>query len=263
MARVPVPYRTRQHMMQTTLRLGGAVARHNPWLRRMALRAGDRMVMACALGGDVPLFEAESGEADLPVTVLVRGGPQVERYALYESDRPGDTDRASFHAIDVPAAPLYGGGIHVFRTDNRRHDRAYFVRAYAGDRSHDSDIMAAPIRSRPTRHVPGGLTIAGEPTDPAPAFDWAGIADPHWVSFLVLRRGAQVRDSGDGLLVAVYAWGDSWRYPNLAAAPFHYTSAAPPPEALPAGAEALYFAVRRDGWISAFAAQETIRETSD
>lgn len=287
-------YRGRQHAMQTMLRLGASVARRDARLRRVALRAGDRMVMACALGGAVPLFEREGPDSPvlpvtvLPVTVLVRGGPQVDRYVLYEAADAAETDRAAFQPLNLPAAPLYGGGIHVFRTDNRAQDRAYFVRAYAGTRRHDSDIMAAPIGSQPTRYVPGGLVVLGAEGpgrtgigETAPAFDWGAIGGPHWVSFLVLRRGGMQRDSAQGLLAAVYVWGQEWRYPDLAATPFHYTAtvgvgaagdgaagsgtgAAPAtvspatvspvlPGTLPAGAEALYFAVQRDGWISAFA----------
>lgn len=230
------------------LRLGAAVARRNPRLRRLTLRAGDRMVMACALGGPVPLF----GDAELPVTVLVRGGPRVDRYVLYESDDPGAVDRHRFRPLDCPSTPLYGAGIRVFRTDNHDRDRAYFVRAYRGARWRDSEIMAAPIRSQPTHHVAGGLIARG----PAPTFDWSAIDARRWVSFLIVRQAREEGGHPGGLLAAVYAWGSHWRYPDLAAAPFHYAPSpaadGAPPLPLPAGAEALYFAVRRDGWISAF-----------
>jgi hypothetical protein len=216
----PIRYRRRQRMMQAMLRAGGAVARHHPWLRRMALRAGDRMIMACALGGPVPLFERDAtGAGDLPVTVLVRSGPQTDRYVLYESDDPAATDRASFRALELIAEPLYGGGIQVFRTDNREHDRAYFVRAFAGNRSHDSDIMAAPV------HSGSGESGASSRT---PTLDWGAIGEPHWVSFLVLRRRDGQLDVGQRQRGA-------------------------PPPTLPRDSEALYFAVQRDGWNSAFA----------
>lgn len=250
--------------MQTMLRLGAAVARHDPRLRRLALRAGDHMVMACALGGPVPLFgPTAADERSLPVVVLVRGGPQVDRYVLYECDDLQATDRSAFRPLDTPALPLYGGGIRVFRTDNYRRDRAYFVRAYAGDRRHDSEIMPAPIGSQPTRHAVGELMIAGAGAPGSgPTLDWSAIDAPGWVSFLILRRGSEAPADPEGLIVAVYAWGRRWRYPDLAATPFHYLPLDSPgaalPAKLPSDAEALYFAVQRDGWISAFARRAPI-----
>ena len=201
--------------------------------------------MACALGGPVPLF----GAPNLPVTVLVRGGPQVVRYELYQAG-PHTHGKPDFAAISLQAQPLYGGGIHVFRTNNRTADQTYFVRVHLADgRARDSDLISAPIASQPTRYAVDGLHFAAA----ASAFEWERIVAQRWVSFLIVRE--QVADSA-GLLAAVYVFGDAWSYPNLAAAPFHYrgpcSDTASPPARLPDTAEALYFAVRRDGWVTAF-----------
>ena len=239
------PAYLQRRLMQTGLRAGSAVARHDPRLRRMALRIGDRMVMACALGGPIPLFDAP----DLPVLVLVRGGPQVTRYVLYEAAAADASRRRDFIPTDLRAHPLYGGGIHAFQTDNRSHDRAYFVRAHLPNgRSRDSDLIAAPVSSQPTRFARAGLQRD------AAGFDWRNINAERWVSFLIVRRFG-VEDqaaSPAGLLAAVYVFGQGWRYPDLAAAPFHYRGTGAPTPSLPPDAEALYFAVRRDSWVSAF-----------
>jgi len=201
--------------------------------------------MACALGGPVPLF----GASHLPVTVLVRGGAQVVRYGLFQAG-PHAHRKPDFAATSLQAQPLYGGGIHVFRTNNHTADQTYFVRAHLADgRARDSDLISAPIASQPTRYAAGGLQFDAA----ASAFEWTRIVAQRWVSFVIVR--AQVADSA-GLLAAVYVFGDAWSYPNLASAPFHYrglcSDTASPPDRLPETAEALYFAVRRDGWVTAF-----------
>ena len=113
--------------------------------------------------------------------------------------------------------------------------------------------MAAPIVSAPTRRRAGALrSDAGNP----PTLRWARPDERgHWVSFLVVREGAgregEAESDATGLLTAVDSWERRWRYPEVQRTPFHY-AAGRPPATLPAEAEAIYFGIRRDGWVWGF-----------
>ena len=215
----------------------------NRWLRRLQLRYVENKVLACAFGGEVEFL----GGRDHPVTLLARSGRDVERYALYECE-PASSRRwargTAFRRVDgVEVTPIAGMGLHKFVTTNRSDDRRYFVRATAGARVYDSNVVRAKIGSQPT--VRQAEILAANRVNP-PSFSWPPVGGRGAVSLLLVSDVEQ-----DELVSGVYSHGRYWTFPNVARVPFYYHRPAPQPAIEPGRSyAATYVAVDRDGWIA-------------